>query len=145
MQYFNTKNGHRWCKICHQHVCKTSSNNCARHFRRQHPNWCEKIAPYVLWSPADVEELVRLVGESIRKQKGNENCILKSIIWKFVANEMNRNRPNGCKLSNIQLSNKWNYLAKQLPENEDYALESEPIEKNEYVYISNFCDFISCQ
>jgi len=90
-----------------------------------------------------VEELVRLVGENIRQNKSYVTKDVKAIDWIFVTNELNHSKV--CKMSHIRVKDKWNNLVKQLPENEDYASESEPIEKNGYVYILNFCDCISCK
>ena len=72
-QYFEPINGIYLCTICGSSVCKTSTREYVRHLRDKHPEICENIVPYVSWAAEQEEELVRLVGESIRKNKGNVN------------------------------------------------------------------------
>ena len=141
--YLESCNGYYFCKICIKPVCKTSTNNYARHIRIQHPKLCTKIVLSASWAPELVEELVRLAGESVCRNKGYISHGKTPINWKFVANELNSSTE--CKLSPEQIRNKWNHLVRRLPKNAD---KSESIETNAYVFLvisSSFICFMTCR
>ena len=98
-----------------------------RHLRNQHPELNIKIIPNFYWAPKLVEELVRLIGESIRKNNGLINQGLKAVDWNYVTNEFNNS--TDCKMSLSRVKDKWNNLVNQLPEIDD---SSEAIAKNWY-------------
>ena len=84
--------------------------------RSQHQNLCHEIVPCLSWSPDQEEELVRLVGESIRQNRGKKYMRgIRAIDWSYIANQMNRRSiSNACQLLPVQTKNKWDYLVNQL-------------------------------
>ena len=134
------------CKLCGESVSATSPSYYLKHIRDRHPELTEMAAPYVFWSPEQEEELVRLVGESIRRQKDSKYMKgVKEINWVHIAKQMNH--LCGSRLGQMtskQAKSKWDRMIKNLPKEAKFSLveKEERSEKNGYVFIKNCAYYI---
>ena len=136
MQNFELKKSRYVCKICGESVV----SKCFRqHIRdNHHDSICKKIIAYFLWSPEQIEKLVRIVGEYIR-QNMNPKYLRdnKAINWSHIATKMNHS--NDCKLSPYQIRKKWDNMVFRLPEVPiEVEGEQEKSEKNGYVFLIKY-------
>ena len=111
---FELINGRYWCKSCGESVSARWPHYYLKHIRDRHPELTEMAAPYVFWSPEQEEELVRLVGESIRRNKDVRYLKgVKAINWDRIEEQMNRS--NDWQLSSQQTKSKWGNMVTRLP------------------------------
>ena len=118
-QHFEQKNGRYLCKLCAKSISGTDPRNYKRHFRRRHKELSERSTPYVFWAPEREAELVRLVGEWIRKNDddGSAGCMygVKEIHWGPITDQLNRSNAGGRQLLRSQVRGKWNNMVYRLP------------------------------
>ena len=102
IQNFELKSGSFWCKLCGESVAANVPKYYLDHIRTKHHELTEKIAPYMSWSPEQKEELVRLVGESVRQNKYSVYMKgSKTINWDRIADQLNSNRFQVGQIANL--------------------------------------------
>ena len=113
-QNFDLINGRYFCKICGESVSANCKKHYIKHIRDRHTNLSRTIDTQSSWSQNQVEDLVRIVGEFNRQNKGPNYVRGKKIFnWDHIADQMNLS--NGCKLSPNLIRKKWDNIVFRLP------------------------------